>query len=67
MLKWLLRRRINAFEKEYDCDVGHMRYIMDASLMLNGSCPENAWTIAAREHHQTTTLHDRIFSKITLD
>jgi hypothetical protein len=32
MLKWLLRRRIDAFEKEYDYDAGHMRYILDVSV-----------------------------------
>jgi hypothetical protein len=32
MLKWLLRRRIDAFEKEYDYDASHMRYILDVSV-----------------------------------
>jgi hypothetical protein len=32
MLKWWLRRRINAFEKEYDYDTSHMRYILDVSV-----------------------------------
>jgi hypothetical protein len=33
MLKWLLKRRIDAFEKEYDYDASHMRYILDVSLV----------------------------------
>jgi len=32
MIKWLLRRRIDAFEKEYDYDTSHLRYILDASV-----------------------------------
>lgn len=32
MLKWLLRRRIDAFEREYDYDVSYMRYILDVSV-----------------------------------
>jgi hypothetical protein len=32
MIKWLLRRRIDAFEKEYDYDTSHMRYIVDVSV-----------------------------------
>ena len=32
MLKWWLRRRINAFEKEYDYDTSHMRYILNVSV-----------------------------------
>ncbi len=32
MLKWLLRRRIDAFAKEYDYDVSYMRYILDVSV-----------------------------------
>ena len=32
MLKWLLRRRIDAFEREYDYDASHMRYILDVSV-----------------------------------
>jgi hypothetical protein len=32
MLKWLLRRRIDAFEKEYEYDASHMRYILDVSV-----------------------------------
>jgi len=32
MLKWLLKRRIDAFEKEYDYDASHMRYVLDVSV-----------------------------------
>ena len=32
MLRWLLRRRIDAFEKAYEYDASYMRYIMDVSL-----------------------------------
>jgi len=32
MIKWLLRRRIDAFEKEYDYDASHLRYILNASV-----------------------------------
>jgi hypothetical protein len=32
MIKWLLRRRLDAFEREYDYDTSHLRYILDVSL-----------------------------------
>ncbi len=32
MFKWLLRRRIGAFEKEYDYDASYMRYLLDTSV-----------------------------------
>ena len=32
MLKWLLRRRIDAFATEYDYDTSHMRYILNVSV-----------------------------------
>jgi hypothetical protein len=32
MIKWLLRRRLDAFEKQYDYDVSHMRFILDTSV-----------------------------------
>src|SRR5690242_7862040 len=32
MLRWLLRRRIDAFQNDYDYDAGHMRYILDGSV-----------------------------------
>ncbi|HKD67895.1 MAG TPA: hypothetical protein VKB84_13705 [Candidatus Binataceae bacterium] len=31
MIKWLLRRRIDAFEKEYDYDASYLREILDVS------------------------------------
>ncbi len=33
MIKWLLRRRLDAFEKEYDYDTSHMRFILDTSVV----------------------------------
>ncbi len=32
MIKWLLRRRIDAFEKEYDYDASHLRDILNTSV-----------------------------------
>jgi hypothetical protein len=32
MLKWLLRRQIDTFEREYDYDASYMRYILDVSV-----------------------------------
>jgi len=32
MIKWLLRPRIDAFEKEYDYDASHLRFILDTSV-----------------------------------
>lgn len=32
MIKWLLRRRIDAFEKQYDYDASHLRDILDTSV-----------------------------------
>ena len=32
MLRWLLRRRIDAFEKAFEYDASYMRYILDVSL-----------------------------------
>jgi hypothetical protein len=31
MIKWFLRRQIDAFEKEYDYDTSHLRFILDVS------------------------------------
>jgi hypothetical protein len=31
LLKWLLRRRIDAFEQEYDYDASHLRFILEVS------------------------------------
>jgi hypothetical protein len=38
MLRWLLRRRIDALEREYDYDASHMRYILDVSVSAALEC-----------------------------
>ncbi len=37
MIKWLLRRRMDAFEKEYDYDLSYAREILEVSTRGHSS------------------------------